>query len=142
MTFLFDTNVIAELTTRARPDERVLAWFHTTPRPLRYVSVITIGEIEAGVAAAPDAFRQERYAQALAEVRQEYRMRIVPIGEPEAITYVALHRQLKAAGTNIDPADALIAATALANDWTVATRNAKHFERTGAAVVNPWEPAA
>ncbi|MFD5737988.1 PIN domain-containing protein [Streptomyces sioyaensis] len=68
--------------------------------------------------------------------------RIAVIGEPEAITYVAMHRRLKAAGTNIDPADALIAATALANDWTVATRNAKHFERTGASVVNPWDHAA
>ncbi|MFD5737989.1 hypothetical protein ACFWIY_35045 [Streptomyces sioyaensis] len=71
MNFLFDTNVIAELTTRAKPDERVLAWFHSTPRPSRYVSVITIGEIEAGVAATPDSLRQSRYAQALADVRHE-----------------------------------------------------------------------
>ncbi|GAB7030869.1 type II toxin-antitoxin system VapC family toxin [Streptomyces sp. NPDC021749] len=139
MNFLFDTNVIAELTTRPKPDPRVLAWFHTTPRPRRYLSVITVGEIEAGVAATTDTTRRERYAQTLADVRHEYRNRIVGIGEPEAIAYVALHRRLKAAGTNIDPADALIAATAIANDWIVATRNAKHFERTGATVVNPWE---
>ncbi|UQA92975.1 PIN domain-containing protein [Streptomyces halobius] len=50
-----------------------------------------------------------------------------------------MYQRLKAAGTSIDPADALIAATALANDWTVAPRNAKHFARTGAAVVTPWE---
>ncbi|MER7395627.1 type II toxin-antitoxin system VapC family toxin [Streptomyces sp. NPDC000151] len=142
MIFLFDTNVIAELTTRARPDERVLSWFHSTARTSRFVSVITMAEIEAGVAAAPDAIRQRRYAEALNKVRREYRDRIAVIDEPEATSYVALHRELKAAGTCIDPPDALIAATALAHGWTVATRNAKHFERTGVAVVNPWEHAA
>ncbi|KPC67079.1 type II toxin-antitoxin system VapC family toxin [Streptomyces chattanoogensis] len=142
MNFLFDTNVIAELTTRAKPDERVLAWFRSTPRPNRYVSVITIAEIEAGVAAAPDAYLHERYAQALADVRHIYRSRSAVIDEPEAIAYVKLHNELKAAGTSIDPPDALIAATALANNWTVATRNVKHFEHTGAAVVNPWEYSA
>ncbi|MFF4696952.1 PIN domain-containing protein [Streptomyces chattanoogensis] len=78
----------------------------------------------------------------MADVRHIYRSRIAVIDEPEAITYVKLHNELKAAGTSIDPPDALIAATALANNWTVATRNVKHFERTGAAVVNPWEYSA
>ncbi|MDQ0775261.1 putative nucleic acid-binding protein [Streptomyces aurantiacus] len=32
-----------------------------------------------------------------------------------------------------------MAATALANSWTVATRDIKHMARTGALVVNPWE---
>lgn len=30
---LFDTNVVAELTTRAKPDQRVLAWFGSTVVP-------------------------------------------------------------------------------------------------------------
>ncbi|CAG6397851.1 hypothetical protein SCOCK_60184 [Actinacidiphila cocklensis] len=46
---------------------------------------------------------------------------------------------MKAAGASIDPPDALIAATAPANGWTVASRNIKHLERTGAAVINPWD---
>lgn len=141
MIFLLDTNVIAELTTRPNPDPRVVAWFRSTPRPNRYVSVITIAEIEAGVAATTDPARQTRYAQALAVVRHEYHDRIAPIGEPEAAAYLAVHKALKAAGTSIDPPDALIAATTLANGWTVATRNIKHMARTGAAVINPWEQA-
>jgi predicted nucleic acid-binding protein len=137
--YLLDTNVIAELTTRAQPDPRVVAWFRSTARPSRYLSVITIAEIEAGVAATPDPARQTRYAQALAALRYEYCDRIASIGEPEAAAYLAVHKTLKAAGTNVDPPDALIAATALANGWTVATRNIKHMARTGALVINPWE---
>ncbi|WP_431995984.1 type II toxin-antitoxin system VapC family toxin [Streptomyces griseoflavus] len=139
MIYLFDTNVVAELTTRATPDPRVLTWFRSTARPNRFLSVITVAEIEAGVAAAPDPARQARYARALAAVRHEYRDRIAPIGESEAAAYLTIHKTLEAAGTSIDPPDALIAATALANGWTVATRTIKHMARTGALVVNPWE---
>ncbi|MFE5601182.1 type II toxin-antitoxin system VapC family toxin [Streptomyces coelicoflavus] len=142
MIHLLDTNVVAELTTRAKPDPRVLAWFRSTARPNRILSVITVAEIEAGVAVAPDPVRQARYARALDAVRHEYGDRIAPIGEREAAAYLTLHKTLKVAGTSIDPPDALIAATALANGWTVATRNVKHMARTGALVINPWEQRA
>ncbi|MFK4271557.1 type II toxin-antitoxin system VapC family toxin [Streptomyces milbemycinicus] len=141
MNYLLDTNVLAEL-TKAKPDERVVKWFHSTPRPSRYVSVITVAEVETGVAAAPDPTRQARYARALARLRLEYRDRVAVIGEREAMAYITLHRSLKAAGTCIDPPDALIAATALANGWTVASRNTKHLLRTGALMINPWEEPA
>ena len=39
-----------------------MAWFRSTARPDRFLSVITVAEIEAGVAATPDPVRQARYA--------------------------------------------------------------------------------
>ncbi|GLW02011.1 hypothetical protein [Streptomyces lavendulae] len=35
--------------------------------------------------------------------------------------------------------DALIAAPALANGWTLVSRNLKHLARSGALLLNPWE---
>jgi predicted nucleic acid-binding protein len=140
--YLLDTNVVAELTTREKPDARVVEWFRSTARPSRYLSVITIAEIEAGIAATPDPARQARYAQVLAKARLEYQGRIAAIAEREAVAYLAVHKALKSDGTSIDPPDALIAATALANGWTVASRNVKHLARTGAMVINPWEHPA
>jgi predicted nucleic acid-binding protein len=137
--YLLDTNVVAERSARPRPDQRVLAWFRSTARPNRFLSVITVAEIEAGVVATVDPVRKARYGQALAAVRHEYAGRVAPIGEPEAAAYLSIHRTLKSAGAGIDPPDALIAATALANGWTVATRNIKHLARTGAMVITPWE---
>ncbi|MBO0853188.1 MAG: type II toxin-antitoxin system VapC family toxin [Nocardia sp.] len=139
MIYLLDTNVVSELTTRPRPDARVVNWFRGTPRPNRFLSVITVAEIEAGVDGVVDPVRKARYANALAAIRHEYIDRIAMIGEPEAAAYLTVHKTLKAAGSSIDPPDALIAATALANNWTVATRNIKHIARTGATVINPWE---
>lgn len=98
-----------------------------------------MAEIEAGVAAAPDPARRARQAQAPAAVRHEFRDRTAPTGEPEAAAYLTIHKTLKAVGTSIDPPDAPIAATALANGGTVATRNIKHMARTGVLVINPWE---
>jgi predicted nucleic acid-binding protein len=39
----------------------------------------------------------------------------------------------------IEYRDSLIAATALVHEMTVVTRNVRHFERTGAALLNPWD---
>ncbi|MFJ5885362.1 type II toxin-antitoxin system VapC family toxin [Kitasatospora cineracea] len=139
MIHLLDTNVVAELTTRLRPDPAVVAWARPVPAPDLHLSVITVAEIEAGIAATPDPHRRSAFARALDGIRHEFRERIAPIGEPEALAYLAVHRRLKATGLGIDPPDALIAATAIANGWTVASRNVKHLARTGAAVLNPWE---
>ncbi|MFF5244843.1 type II toxin-antitoxin system VapC family toxin [Streptosporangium sp. NPDC000095] len=139
MIYLLDTNVVAELTTRPKPDPNVIAWFRAIPAPNLYLSVLTIAEIEAGVAVVADPLRRARYEQALAQIRIDYQGRIAVIGEREAGAYLAIHKALKSAGTSIDPPDALIGATAMANDWTLATRNTKHLVRTGARVENPWE---
>jgi predicted nucleic acid-binding protein len=137
--YLLDTNVVAELTTRPKPAPAVVAWALSVPAPALYLSVMTIAEIEAGIAASPDPHRRVAFERALDGIRDEYRGRIAAIGEREAGAYLAVHRKLKANGTSIDPPDALIAATAIANGWTVVSRNIKHLARTGAITLNPWD---
>ncbi|MGF1425183.1 PIN domain-containing protein [Kitasatospora sp. LaBMicrA B282] len=138
MIFLLDTNVVAELTTRPRPDPAVIGWARSVPATSFQLSVITIAEIEAGAAAHPEPARQAFLDRVLRGLRHEYRDRTAAIGVREAAAYLAVHRRLKQAGQSIDPPDALIGATALANGWTVATRNTKHLARTGALVFDPW----
>ncbi|WP_214105133.1 PIN domain-containing protein [Acrocarpospora catenulata] len=99
----------------------------------------TYDQAQKQVAAVADPLRKAWYGQALAQIRIDYRDRIALIGEREAGAYLAIHKTLKSAGTSIDPPDALIGATAMANNWTLATRNTKHLARTGARVENPWE---
>lgn len=139
MIYLLDTNVMAELTTRPRPSPAVVAWARSVPAPGLYLSVVTLAEIELGIAAVPDPDRRTIFERALAGIRHEYKDRIAEIGEVEALAYLAIHKRLKSMGTPIDPPDALIAATALANGWTLVTRNVKHLARTGALVINPWD---
>ncbi|MGW4892072.1 PIN domain-containing protein [Kitasatospora sp. NPDC004240] len=139
MIYLLDTNVVAELTSRPRPAPAVLAWIRSIPAPDLFLSVITIAEIEAGVALVSDPVRRGVLELALHGIRHEYHGRIAAIGEVEARAYLDVHRTLKRAGSTVDPPDTLIAATAIANGWTVASRNIKHLARTGALTLNPWE---
>ncbi|MEU9025991.1 type II toxin-antitoxin system VapC family toxin [Streptomyces sp. NPDC048383] len=139
MIHLLDTNVVAEITTRPKPAPAVVAWARSVPSPALYLSVITVAEIEAGIAGTLDPVRRTAFEQALTDLRDQYRDRIAAVGEREALAYLALHRRLKNAGTSIDPPDALIAATALANGWTLVSRNIKHLARSGALLLNPWE---
>jgi predicted nucleic acid-binding protein len=108
--YLLDTNVVAELTTRPRPSPAVVAWARSVPAPSLYLSVVTLAEIELGIAAAPDAGRRAAYERALAGIRHEYGDRIAALEEAEALSYLKIHKRLRSAGTPIDPPDALIAA--------------------------------
>ncbi|WP_083473479.1 type II toxin-antitoxin system VapC family toxin [Frankia sp. R43] len=139
MNYLLDTNVIAELTTRPRPSPAVLAWARSVPAPDLFLSVVTIAEIGLDIAAVLDPGRRATFEQALNGVRHEYKDRIIAIGEAEALAYLTIQKKLKSAGTPIYSPDALIAATALANGWTLATRNIKHLVRAGAPTINPWD---
>ncbi|MFE9631562.1 type II toxin-antitoxin system VapC family toxin [Streptomyces sp. NPDC006463] len=139
MIYLLDTNVVAEITTRPKPAPAVVAWARSIPSPALYLSVITVAEIEAGIEGTPDPVWRTAFERALTDIRDQYRDRIAAVGEREARAYLALHRRLKSAGTSIDPPDALIAATALANGWTLVSRNIKHLARSGALLLNPWE---
>ncbi|MFF2143124.1 type II toxin-antitoxin system VapC family toxin [Kitasatospora sp. NPDC058190] len=139
MTYLLDTNVVAELTTRPKPAPAVIEWARSVPATEHFLSVITIAEIEAGVEAAPDPLRRAALELVLDGIRAEYQGRIAVIDERGATAYLAVHRQLKKVGASIDPPDALIAATAVANGWTLVSRTVKHLARTGATVLNPWD---
>ena len=55
---------------------------------------------------------------------------------PQELTVELKARQAKA--LPIDEMDALLAATALASDSTLATRNTSHFQSCGIRVLNPW----
>jgi hypothetical protein len=106
---------------------------------VNYLSVLTVAEISAGVEGAVDLDRRLRYAGILAGLRQEFHRRIKVIEELEAVTFLVVHRGLKSMGTSIDAPDALLAATAIANGWTLVSRNIRHLERTGVVLLNPWE---
>ncbi len=98
---------------------------------------MTIGEIQRGI----EKLRPKRPDDAseienwLAGMRQSFAGRILPFDEAAAIAWGRMSPRARG-----DLADALIAATALVRDLTVATRNRKDFEQRGVRVSNPFEP--
>jgi predicted nucleic acid-binding protein len=136
--YLLDSNVLSELRPgKAGQSETVRAWAATVPLKLFFLSSITILEQEEGIV------REERRTppggQALrrwaTQVHKLFAGRILAFGEREALLCAPLHVP--------DPKgrrDSMIAATALAHGFTLATRNTRDFERiAGLRLVNPWE---
>jgi toxin FitB len=132
--FLIDTVTLSELRRRKR-DPMVVAWFGRQRTTDLFLSVISIGEIERGIARqrAIDPGFADALAVWLDRVLTLYGERVVPFDLPAARRWGAL-----SAALGDDSADLMIAATALENGLTVVTRNTSDFEPTGVAVLDPF----
>jgi toxin FitB len=132
--FLIDTVTLSELRKRER-DPAVVRWFERQRTADLFLSVISIGEIERGI--ARQRTTDPGFAGALADwldrVLTLYGGRIVPFDLRTARRCGAL-----SAALGNDSADLMIAATALEHGLTVVTRNVSDFESSGVAALDPF----
>ena len=130
--YLLDTNVLSEI-LKKRPEPRVVGRLRATAARSLFTSVVCVTELRYGSARHPQRGLWDRIArEALA------RIRIVPLGEAEAIRAGDLLAVLEANGTPIGIEDVFIGATALEGNLTVVTRNTKHFDRIPGLAVESW----
>jgi tRNA(fMet)-specific endonuclease VapC len=91
------------------------------------LSVVTVSELLHGVHRVVDPLHRLR--------RQAFAESVLAVFEPASITleiarvHAEIDARLAEAGRSVDAHDLWIAATALMHGLTVATRNARHFER-------------
>jgi len=136
---LLDTNVLAEL-MRAKPAPEVVAWIDAQPTSQLYISAITVAEILYGIARMADGKRkQSLLALATLMFDEDFAGRILSFDADAAIHYAGLAAESEAKGTVVDMADCQIAAIAALHAAQVATRNVRHFDYLGVAIVNPWQ---
>jgi predicted nucleic acid-binding protein len=130
--YLLDTNVVSYARKDASP---ATDWLRAAAPSLLYLSVITLGEIERGIAMKEraDLKAAENLSAWLQTIRNDYADRILPITDRVSI----LWGRLSALRTRGD-ADGLIAATAIVHDLVLVTRNTADFDDTGVRLVNPW----
>lgn len=96
------------------------------------VSVVTIGELRAGVLAATDVATRDRR---LATLTTALRLDPVPIVEAVADVWARLRVLLRDSGQRMSVNDSWIAATAMALDLPVVTQDADHVDVDGLEVV-------
>jgi toxin FitB len=132
--FLLDTNIISEL-RRPRPHGAVVAWIQSLEDHQIHLSSVTIGEIQAGIEITRE--QDQTKAQTI-ETWLQQTVQTHNIIAMDAKTFRAwaklMHRQ-----SDTVYEDAMIAATAMVNQLTVATRNTRDFERFGVKMFNPFE---
>ncbi len=139
--YLVDTNVVsAGAPTNVATASGLVAWMDRTSASL-YLSVITIAEIEAGIAKCrrQGAHRKaDRLVEWLTILLHLYGTRIVPIDLDVARHIARLIDLTREQGREPDLADLAIAATALCHGWTVLTRNLRHFSPLGVPALDPF----
>jgi predicted nucleic acid-binding protein len=96
------------------------------------VSVITIGELRAGVLAAPDLEGRDRR---LATLERAMALQAVPIDDDVAAAWAKLRAVLRARGLRLGINDSWIAATAVALGVPVVTQDADFAVVPGLEVI-------
>ncbi len=137
MRFLLDTNAVSE-PKRQAPDDGFMAWLQARSVEELGTSALVIGELRRGAMRLPIASRRSAIEDWLNQVTQDFGQRVLPIDTTVATTWAGIALQHKAAGKTIGAIDALIAATAVAHQLTVVTRNVRHFEGSGCKLLCPW----
>lgn len=136
MNFLLDTCFLSEGT--AGPVNRGVAeWLSQTSDDVRLASVLSLAELQYGILRLTAGRRKTKLAAWYdAQLRPSLGSRILDFGESEALIWA----QLRVGYPNAKTVDSQLAATAMAHDMTLVTRNVRDFKFEGLNVFNPWEP--
>jgi len=133
--YLVDAKLLSE-PTRPDPQPAVIAWLRRHERAIA-VDPVILGEIRFGILLLARGNKRARLERWFDDgVR---RLHCLPWEAETGLRWAELLATLRAAGRAMPIKDSLIAATALANRLTVATRNVTDFERAGCGVVDPFD---
>lgn len=132
--YILDTNVISAIRRQDRAP-KVAAWLAGCDEESLYLSVITLGEIERGIAQQeqkdPD-FAADLRAWLDRTVRV-FADRILPFEAEDARIWGRLSQSIGHSGT-----DLMIAATGLRHDATIVTGNISDFAPTQVKLEDPF----
>ncbi len=139
MSHLLDTCVISEL-VKPEPNAKLLQWFAEHDEDSLFLSMLTIGELEKGIAKLAASRRKARLgAWVRGDLVRRFEGRLLSFDLAVAQAWGPLVGASEHRGRPLPVIDSLIAATAIAHKLSVVSRNAADFERCGVECVNPWE---
>jgi hypothetical protein len=132
--FLLDTVILSELRQRER-NPGLVGWISRQRASDLYLSVVSVGEIERGIA------RQRESNPDFAATLANWLDRLLHLYSDRLIAVdlgVSRRWGRLSAALGHDGADLLLAATAQEHGLTVVTRNVRLFQPTGVPVLNPF----
>ena len=133
--FLLDTNVVSEFRKRDRADAGVVEWIGDHAGDELWLSVLVVGELWRGaeLIARRDPASGAVLNDWIGSLIDDFGDRILPV-----TTSIAERWALLNVPDPVPAIDGLIAATALAHDLVLVTRNVDDVVDTGVPLVNPF----
>jgi predicted nucleic acid-binding protein len=135
---LLDTNVVSAL-MRKTPDPVVVQWLDNQPAESIWTTAVTVFEIRAGIALLERSRRRRQLDQAFSQLlAEDLNGRVQSFDQTAAIVAGDIAATRQRAGRVMEIRDVQIAAIASTRHASLATRNTRHFEETGIALIDPW----
>lgn len=139
MKYLLDTNIISELISK-QPNQKVIEFLSSIDEKNTYLSVITIGEIKAGIENAKSSEKMNRLSLWLKQdLLKRFQNRIIDINIETMLLWGKISHTLKTIGKPLPIMDSLIATSCVCHDLILVTRNEKDFENLDIKIINPFK---
>ncbi len=135
---VLDTNVVSEV-MKPSADPAVSAWLNDQVAETLYLSSVTLAELLFGIGALPAGRRKDALAATLDGLLALFGRRVLPFDADAARCFAPLATKARAVGKGFPTPDGYIAAIAVANGFTVATRDTGPFEAAGVTAIDPWK---
>lgn len=123
MNYLIDTDVVIDF---LKSQAYSLSFFDTLAEQHLYISVITLIEIEYGLMKTHEPEKRRKEFESFLK---HYFIKTVAIEPSIGTEFIKIKVNLEKKKLPLADFDLFIAATAIANDFTLVTRNDKHFSR-------------
>ena len=138
MNYLLDTCLISEL-AKSEPHPKVVDWVISQRETDFYISVLTFGEIYKGIEKLPESGKKEDLRIWVEnDLKNRFQNRIVGVDLRISEIWGKIQCTAEKNGRPMPAIDSLIAATGIANDLIVVTRNVSDMEQSGVKLFNPW----
>jgi predicted nucleic acid-binding protein len=136
---ILDTNVISEA-FRKRPQPGVRDWLDRQRPSDLFLCAPVLAELRYGVERLPTGRRRSELDRLVTNAEQDlFANRLLTVDREAAHEFGRVVARRAGMGRPIMPIDGMIAAIALANGMSVATRDVKDFADLDIDVVNPFE---